>query len=132
MSQANVEVVQAAFAAYFRGDEPALLELAAPDVIVTQRPDQPDVRDYHGHDGLIQAMTEWVGAWDDYVIEMLRVRDIDDLVFVVIRQRGRGKASGVPIEGEATFVFRVRHGKVVRWQMFGSEQEALKAVGLAG
>jgi ketosteroid isomerase-like protein len=43
-------------------------------------------------------------------------------------QRGRGKASGVPVESEVTFVFTVRQGTIARWQMFTSEQQARDAV----
>ena len=71
MPSDNVDLVQAGFDAYLRGDEPAMLELAAPDIIVTQFPDQLDVRDYHGHEGLVQVMTEWIGTWDDWSIEVL-------------------------------------------------------------
>jgi ketosteroid isomerase-like protein len=130
VASTNAEIVQAAFDAYFRGDERAWLELAAPDIVVTQFPDQPDVRDYRGRDGLLQVMTGWIGTWDDYSIEILRARDVGGLVFVTALQRGRGKGSGVPMEGEVTFVFTVRQGAVTRWQMFHSEQEALDAVKL--
>jgi ketosteroid isomerase-like protein len=130
VSRENVELVQAAFDAFLRGDEGAMLELAAPDVMVTQFPDQVDVRDYHGHAGLRQAMAEWIGTWDDWSIELLRAMDVDDLVLVTAFQRGRGKASGLPIDSEVTFVFSVRQGAIARWQMFRSEDEALKAVGL--
>jgi ketosteroid isomerase-like protein len=34
-------------------------------------------------------------------------------------------------EREVTFVFSVRSGKIVRLQMFGFEQQALEALGLA-
>jgi ketosteroid isomerase-like protein len=130
VSEGNVEVVQAAFDAYLRGDEPAMFALAAPDIIVTQFPDQLDVRDYHGHEGLRQVMTDWIGTWADWSIEMLGARQVDGLVFVTALQRGRGKGSGVPIQSEVTLVFTVRKGVIARWQMFRSEQEALKAVGL--
>ena len=66
MSQENVELVQAAFDAYFRGDEPGLLELVASDVVITQFPEQVDVRDYHGHEGFREVMSEWVGSWHDW------------------------------------------------------------------
>jgi ketosteroid isomerase-like protein len=130
MSQ-HVEIVQAAIDAYFRGDERAWLELAAPDIVVTQFPDQLDVRDYHGRDGLVQVMADWIGTWDDWSIEVRRVRDVGGLVFVTALQRGRGKGSGVPVEGEVTLVFTVRQGVIARWQMFRSEQEALEAAGLS-
>jgi ketosteroid isomerase-like protein len=128
--ESSVQLVQTAFDAYFRGDEPAMLELVAPDIVVTQFPDQADVRDYHGHEGLLQVMTEWVGTWDDWSLEILRAKEVGELVFVTANQHGRGKGSGAPIEAEVTFVFAVRHGKIARWRMFHSEQQALEAVRL--
>jgi ketosteroid isomerase-like protein len=127
----NVELVQAASDAFFRGDERAMLELAAPDIVITQFPDQVDVHDYHGREGLMRVMSDWIGAWDDWSLEILTVRDIGGHVFMTALQRGRGKSSGVPVEGEVTFVFTVRQGAIARWQMFRSEQEALDAVEVA-
>jgi ketosteroid isomerase-like protein len=128
VSEEDVAVVQAAFDAYLRGDEPAMFELAAQDIVVTQFPDQLDVRDYHGHEGLRQVMSDWIDTWTDWSIEMLDAREIDGLVFVTALQRGRGKSSGVPVQSEVTLVFTVRQGVIGRWQMFRSEQEALDAV----
>ena len=131
MSQENVEVVQSAFAAYFRGDEPTLRAITDPDVVVTTRPDQPDVRDHHGTDGLIAFLGEWAEAWDEYSFEVLKVRDVGDVVLATARQRGQGKLSGVPVDYEVTFAFSLRDGKIVRLQMFGAEQQALDAFGVA-
>ena len=122
--------MQAAFDAYFRGDESAMLDHASPDIIVTQFPDQPDVRDYRGHESLLRVMAEWTGTWDDWSVEILSIREIGDRVLVGARQRGRGKSSGAPVEAEVAFVFTVRHDKIARWQMFHSEQQALEAVSL--
>jgi ketosteroid isomerase-like protein len=129
MSQENVELVQTAFDAYFRGDEPALLKLVAVDVVITQFPEQVDVRDYHGHEGFRQVMIDWTGSWDDWSIEILSARQVGDLVLATARQRGRGRASGAPMDAEATFVFTVSEGLIARWQMFSSGEQALKAVG---
>ena len=132
MAQGNVELVKAAFEAFYRGDESAMLALTAPDVVVTQFPDQLDVRDYHGHEGIQQVMRDWIGTWDDWSIEILGAREVDGLVFVTALQRGRGRTSGAPIEGEVVFVFTVRRGAIARWQMFRSEPEARDAVGVGG
>ena len=126
----NLELVQAVFDAYFRGDERALLALTAADVLITQFPEQVDAGEYRGHDGFRQVMADWTGSWDDWSIELLSAREVGDLVLATARQRGRGKGSGAPMESEATFVFTVREGLISRWQMFSSEQQALKAVGL--
>jgi ketosteroid isomerase-like protein len=128
MADEKLKVVQAAFDAYFRGDEPALLEVADPDIAVTQLPDQPDIQTYQGHDGLLRAMREWTGTWDDYSIEVLGMREVGDSVLVSLRQRGRGKGSGIAMDAEVHFVFTVRGDKLTRWRMFPSEREALDAV----
>jgi ketosteroid isomerase-like protein len=125
-----LELVQTAFAAYFQSDEPALREVTASDVTITTNPDQPDFRDYHGFEGLIQVFGDWIDTWDDYSIEVTRMWDVGDFVFVAARQRGQGKRSGVPIDDELIWVFTVRERKILRLQMFAAEQQALKAVGL--
>ena len=130
MSQADVAVVRAAFDAYLRGDEPAMLQLVATDVVITQFPDQIDVRDYHGHEGLRQVMADWIGTWADWSIELLDAREADGLVLATAAQRGRGKGSGAPMQNEVAFLFTLRAGTITRWQMFHSEPEALKSVGL--
>jgi uncharacterized protein len=131
MSDENVERVQAAIDAYLRGDEAAMLALVSPDVVITQFPDQIDVRDYHGHEGIAQVMSDWLSAWDDWRIEILTAREIGEMVFVTARQSGRGKGSGAPMDAGVVFVFTVRQAKIARWQMFRSEQEAFAATGNA-
>lgn len=127
----NLELVQAVFDAYFRGDEPTLFALVARDVVVTQFPEQIDVHDYHGHAGLRQVMADWIGSWEDWSIEILNAREVGDAVLATARQRGRGRVSGAPMDAEVTFAFTVRDDLIARWQMFFSEQQALDALGLA-
>ena len=131
MSQENVEVVRAATEAWLSGDFSAALELVAEDIVTTQPPTQADARTHVGHDGLVQAMADWCDQWDDWQVELLRVIDADPDVVGVLHQRGRGKISGAEVASELGSVIAVEAGKIVRWQMFFSEQEALEAVGLA-
>jgi ketosteroid isomerase-like protein len=127
MSETNLNVVAALGEAYLRGDVEAMLEFVDPDVVVIQFPDQPDTRPYHGHQGMLQAMSSWIDTWDDYSIEPRDAKEFGDNVFVALHQRGRGKASGVELEADVFFVYTLRNGKVVRWLMFPSEEEALEA-----
>jgi ketosteroid isomerase-like protein len=129
MSQQTVEIVQRAIAAYMRDDEATLRELVAPDVVISMRPDQPDAREHHGYDGMLRASAEWLEAWDEQTFEAARVWDAGDFVFVGARETGRGKISGVPMEHESTFVYTLSQDRIVRIQIFGSEREALEAVG---
>lgn len=129
MPEENLAIVLAAFDAYQRGDEEAMLAAAAPEIVVTQFPDQLDVRDFHGRDGLLQMMAGWLGTWEEWTIEMRSFASEGDLVFVNALQRGRGKGSGVPIESEVTFLFTFLDEQIVRWQIFHTEQEARDAAG---
>ena len=122
-------VVRKVMDAYLQGDQQAMLELIDPDVVVTQFADQPDAGPHHGHDEMLKAVTNWVDTWDDYAIELVDLEGIGDNVLVALRQRGRGKASGIEMEGHVYFVYTVGAGKIVRWQMFPSEREALEAAG---
>lgn len=126
----NLEIVRATIEAYFRGDEAGMLAHISPDVVTTQFPDQIDVRDFRGHAGLRQVMADWTGAWDDWAIEILRAWEVDGHVLATARQRGRGKASGAPMDTEVTFVFTLRESLIVRWQMFHTDQDARRALGL--
>jgi hypothetical protein len=47
-----------------------------------------------------------------------------------VRESGQGRISGVPIENNSTFVYTLSEGRIVHIQIFGSEGEALEAVGL--
>jgi len=132
VTEANVDVVKAAFDAYIRGDVPRMLAVTAEDIVVTQFPDQVDVRDYHGQEGVMQVMAEWIGTWDDWTIELASARAVGDVVLATAVQRGRGKGSGIPFAEEVTFVFAFRDGLIARWQMFRSEHAALDALGLDG
>jgi hypothetical protein len=55
-----------------------------------------------------------------------RASEFGERVLTIAGQRGRGKASGVPIESEVAFT--IRRGAIARWQMFRTEHEALRAV----
>jgi ketosteroid isomerase-like protein len=129
VSSENIEVAERLWQAWERGDVTGMFELIDPQIVSTQFPEQVDVSDYHGHDGVREVMEDWIGTWDDYEIELRGMREFGHAVVLALHQRGRGKGSGVAMEGDVWFVWRVRAGKMVRWQMFSSEDEALAAAG---
>ena len=50
---------------------------------------------------------------------------------VIINQRGRSKATGVPVEMRFAQVWTLRDGQGIRMQLYASIDEALEAVGLS-
>ena len=131
MSQENVELVLAAFRLFEAGDVDAILSLVDEDVVVTQSAELPGVspRQY-GHQGVLEAFGFWPEQWDDFQIDVLRIRDLGDRVLVETTQRGRGKGSRVEVEMPFSFLFTVRAEKITEWQIFTRGSEALKAAGL--
>jgi ketosteroid isomerase-like protein len=126
VSEEDVAVAQKLWDAWERGDIEGMFELIHPEIVSTQFPEQVGVEDHHGHDGVREVMEDWIGTWDDYEIELLDVREAgSDTVVLSLHQRGRGKGSGAAMEGDVWFVWRMRDGKLVRWQMFSSEAEAV-------
>jgi ketosteroid isomerase-like protein len=130
MSQPNIELVQEAMAAYFRDDEAALRKLVTADVMVTTRPDQPDVRTTHGYEGFVESTRQWIEAWKDWSFDVVRVSGTGDFVIVDANQTGEGASSGVPIEGGVTFLYTIADGRIARLQMFASERDALQNIGM--
>jgi ketosteroid isomerase-like protein len=127
VSGEQIDVAQRLWDAWERGDAAAMFELIHPEVVSTQFPEQVDVADYRGHEGVREVMEGWIGTWDDWQIELLDIREIGDKALLSLHQSGRGKTSGAAMDGDVWFVWTVRDGKVARWQMFSSEAEAVEA-----
>ena len=63
--------------------------------------------------------------------ELREMRDFDDHVLASLRWWGRGPSSGIQMEVDICALATFRKGKIVRWQFFESEQQALEAAGLS-
>ena len=126
MSRENVEVVRRVFDALERGELHGGLALFDEEVIV--RPIIGPI--WHGREGVLGMAVDWtegLAAWSMTAEEFI---DAGNHVVVRVHQTGVGKASGVPITSDYWFVFTVRTGRVVRWDMHADRREAFEAVGL--
>ncbi len=70
------------------------------------------------------------GVFPDFDAEVIGVQGVDDLTISKVRAHGHGGGSDTPFEDAIWVVGQLRGGKVVRWQTFSSEAEALEAAGL--
>ena len=132
MSEENVEVVRRLWEAYGKGDIPSFLATLSPDVITHQTPPIPDARTYHGHDGMLQALSDYTEAFDEFVMTAKEFADAGNgKVMVRVHQKALGAESGVPVEGEFWFVFMVDEEKITRLDMFNFRDQALEAAGLS-
>jgi ketosteroid isomerase-like protein len=85
---------------------------------------------YVGRDAVVGASRHWWGTWTDYRLEAEEIIDAGSSVVLSVRERGRGKGSGVPYERRFAQVWTFHRGKVIRWEVFPDEAAALEAVGL--
>jgi ketosteroid isomerase-like protein len=132
MSQENVELNYRSHDAFNRRDLDAYLALNDPDVEFT--PYERAVEGsgpYHGHSGVRRWWEESLEVLPDLRVELDEVRDLGDRTFVRGRLRGQGAGSGASFERTYWGLFRWRDKRIVWWQAFESEAEALEAAGLS-
>ena len=132
MSQQNLEILRRYYDHREKaGDFPE--EVTAPDFVWDMStfrgwPEQPI---YEGLEGARRFIREWTDAFESWQIEVETIRDAgDDRVVGIMRQRGRSKSTGLPVDMRYAQVWTIRDGKLRRMEMYADTDEALKAVGL--
>ena len=105
--------------------------LTDPEVVAEPRILAVEGGALRGHDGIRKWWDGVFSAFPDFNIEVIEVRGSEDVTLASVRVRGHGQGSGAPFEDAVWIVSRLRDGKVVWWQTYGSEAEALDAAGLS-
>ena len=126
-------MVRRAWEAWERRDMDALFEFYAPDIVWDMsHSDVPEQGVYHGHDGVRTFFQDWAfEPFDEYYAHAEQFWDAGSCVVVRVRQGGRGRGSGAPVEMPRVWqVYDLRGGKAVRVAVYPTEREALDAVGL--
>src|SRR5262245_34101626 len=116
MSEENVEVVQRMWKTLMSGDA-SILPLSFLDPEVTYEDEiLPDHvgETYHGHEGIQRAWTQALEPVMGGVFEndLMWARDAGDAVVSGHHIRSQGAASGVEIEWDYAYVWKLRKGKI--------------------
>lgn len=91
----------------------------------------PEQKHYRGASGIREFLADWLGAWDDWRLELDALHDAgDDRVVTVSRQYGRSKSTGLDVTMHFGQVWTLRDGLYVRMQMYATPEEARLAAGL--
>ena len=83
--------------------------------------------EYHGLDGLVAYLSEWMEPFSEYKVQNLDYIDAGDCVIVPSRQWGIGSGSGARVEIELTTLTVVRDGQITFVQQFDTLEEAREA-----
>jgi ketosteroid isomerase-like protein len=132
VSQENVEIVREIYEHMNRRNWAAVLAAYDDEVVlVVHESVGPEAGEFRGRN----AVGRWFGDWflafgKDYRFELEEVRSLGDRVFVVARHHGHGRSSGAGVEQVNAQLHSLHEGKLVHMELYGSADEALKAVGL--
>jgi ketosteroid isomerase-like protein len=131
MSQENVEVVRLGNE-WFRthGSFPTHLTVADFVWDMTHFRGWPERSTYEGIEGVQSFLAEWGSTWDDWRIETQALHDAGEKVVAIVKQHGRSKLTGMPLEMTFAMVWTIREGKEARMEMYSDPSEAFAAVGL--
>jgi ketosteroid isomerase-like protein len=131
MSQENVEIVRRMYEQ--ANERPgALYEMLAEDVFWDATAvGQLEGSIVHGRDAVMEFFRRWVGAFEPWGYEVEELIDGDDCVIARIHQWGRGKSSGVEVDGRFWQVWTFRDRKAIRATHHREKADALKAAGLS-
>jgi ketosteroid isomerase-like protein len=136
MSQENVEIARAAFAAWNAGDMDmeALFAHFHPELVYHPRADEPDPSPHVGRDAYERLVYGFVDSFSEVTFEVLELIDAGDHVIAstVLHAvlRGQGSASA-GVSDTYVFVYKLRDGLIVEGWEYRTKQEVLEAGGLA-
>ena len=128
MSQENVEIIRRGYGHFMATGQ---VRAHADLVWDVSRLGWPDQQIYSGPEGANQFNAEWADAWDDWHLNVEDFIDAGERVVAIVNQRGRSKATGIPVDMRFAQVWSFRDGQAIRMQMYASVDEALEAVGLS-
>jgi ketosteroid isomerase-like protein len=132
MSQENVEMVRRGYER-FATTRQFVADIASPEFVwdMSNFHGWPEQQAYEGAEGAQSFLDNWIGAWDDWELEVDALHDAGDKVVALVRQHGRSKAAGMPVEMSFAQVWTFRDGKQTRMEMYSDREEALEAAGLS-
>jgi ketosteroid isomerase-like protein len=129
MSEENVEIVRAALEAFRQGEVDEALEHVHPDM-VSRRVD-PDGAVFHGRDGLLALMADWVEGFEEWSYRAEEFIDAGDHVVVRLHQWGRGAGSGAMVDGDYWLTYAFEGGKVRPFTIFSDRERAFEETGIS-
>jgi ketosteroid isomerase-like protein len=108
----------------------AALEYADPQIEWIAPPEWLEDRLYEGHEGVRRLALFWMTQFDQYRLELEEFIHLGEgRGIVLLLQRGRIRASDVPIEQPVGWIVESRDGKVARVEVYFSWEAARAAAG---
>jgi ketosteroid isomerase-like protein len=130
VSQENVELARRGIEALDRHDFEALAKDMDPLIEWNDQRELPGAASHHGVEAVLSHLRATFEEWAYFRLEARQFVEAGEHVVITGRASAKGQMSGAPVERVAFAVNEYRAGRVVRVSIYGTEAEALKAVGL--
>ena len=132
MSQENAEVARRVIDAFNRRDVEGFASDTTEDFeLFPAMIGVVEGEGFRGRDGIERYFEVVTDTWEELSVADAQYRDLGDLVVLLCRIEGRGRGSGVPVDGPQGMVFDFRIQRTARIRGHLDQGEALGAVGLA-
>ena len=130
MSQENVEIARAAYAAINRGDREGFLALVDPSIEFRSLIAEVEGRAYRGHAGVREWWDRVANALGGLHFEPKEIHDLGDRGYTELVVTGT--VEGVEIPQRMWQAWVIRDGTATWWATFRTEAEAAEALEAAG
>jgi uncharacterized protein len=126
--QANVDLIQSLYAAFARGDGPAVLASMDPDIVWNEAENfrYADRNPYVGHAAVAEGIFFRLATeWDNF---QAVPSEFLDTVVVLGYYKATYKATGAPLNAQFAHIWRLRDAKVTAFQQYTDTAQAARAV----
>jgi SnoaL-like domain len=139
MSQENFEFakkgIEAAQEAYAKDDiapwRQRVEKIVDPELLLEAGGDAFTEGEWRGQEGAIGFVANQMEVLEQMWMRLDEFIDVDDDRFIVgISFGGQARHTAIPVKMHPFHFFTLRDGKILRWQIFLTREEALEAAGL--
>jgi ketosteroid isomerase-like protein len=131
VSSQNLDLVRSIFQAWAHGDiEGVLREHFEPTARLNLSENIFNPAVYVGYERIARQRRAVNDVWELFEIEVERVFEGEDVAVAFTHEHGRGEASGVEVDRDTAFLFRLRDGKVSEVRFYRDRDRALADLGL--
>ena len=100
-----------------------------PDHFEWVMPGHPDGAVRHGPHAVTEFFRDWIAQWEEPDTDWRFEQTGPDTVLALVTTRGRGRASGVPVEVSYAQVWTFRDGEPQRMVLYGDPDKGREAAG---
>ena len=125
MGEANIDTLKRGYSALNEGDLSVVLQLLDPDIEWHEPAPSSDAGTHQGRASFERFLRGWLESFDEFRVEPERIVEQDDRLIAVVRQTGKGRASGLEIDATLAHVWTVPDGRAIRWEAVGEPEVAL-------